>query len=219
MNVTYEDNKKIAYYNGYRFTRDEKTGYYLSSVRIDGKRRRLHVYVFMNETGYASSKRFHVHHIDGDKGNNEITNLALVEGHTHVQHHALKYMETHADEVREHVEKIRPLTKEWHGSEAGREWHKEHWKRMKDSLYVMRDYKCEYCGKSFQSTRAGAKFCCNAHKTAYRYHNKVDNEERVCIVCGKRFSVNKYLKKKTCSIECRSKYVRVKRAMEKAPQQ
>lgn len=218
MNVTYQDNKKIAYYNGYRFTRDERTGYYLSSVRIDGRRRRLHVYVFLNETGYVSSKRFHVHHIDGDKGNNDITNLALVEEHTHVTHHSREYAATHSDELRERVEKIQPLTKEWHGSEVGREWHRKQWQNTKDSLYVVRDFVCEYCGKPFQSTKVGSRFCCNAHKTAYRYHNKIDNEERICVVCGKRFSINRYSKTKTCSSDCKKKYVRVIRAIQKAPQ-
>lgn len=216
MKVVYQDDKKIAFYNGYRFTRDEHTGYYLSSVRIDGKRRRLHVYVFMTETGYKSSKRFHIHHIDGDKGNNEITNLALVDEHIHTAYHSRKYASAHAEELKQRAEENRPLAKEWHGTKEGHEWHREHWERTKDRLYTMRDYICEYCGKPFQSTKVGARFCCNSHKTAYRYHNRTDNEERICVVCGKRFTVNKYSKTVTCSNGCKGKYIRVKNAMKKA---
>lgn len=217
MNVTYQDGGKIAYYNGYRFTRDEKTGYYLSSVKIDGKRRRLHVYVFMTETGYASSMRFHVHHIDGDKGNNTIENLALVEGHTHVKHHSTEYAASHLEELREAANKIRPLAKEWHRTQEGREWHRKHYESTKQKLHIPVDYVCAYCGKTFQSTKVGARFCCNAHRTAYRYHNGVDNVERTCVICGKPFSVNKYIKTKTCSPECKSKYRRVLNALKKAP--
>ena len=53
MVVEYEQNNKIAYYNGERFTRDDHTGYYLSSRRVPetGKRIRLHKYVWLIEKG------------------------------------------------------------------------------------------------------------------------------------------------------------------------
>lgn len=38
-------------YNGYRFVKDKKTGYYLSTKKIDGKRERLHRYVYRCEVG------------------------------------------------------------------------------------------------------------------------------------------------------------------------
>ena len=61
---------------------------------------------------------------------------------------------------------------------------------------------CKLCGKEFESTKAGSKFCCNAHKTRYRKSLGLDNETRKCVVCGKKFSANKYQPTKTCSKEC-----------------
>ena len=44
MKITYKDG--YAYVDGYKFRKDSKTGYYLSSKKIDGRRPRLHVYVW-----------------------------------------------------------------------------------------------------------------------------------------------------------------------------
>ena len=40
MKVQYTKDKKTALYNGEKFTRDEETGYYLSTRDIGGKRKR-----------------------------------------------------------------------------------------------------------------------------------------------------------------------------------
>ena len=45
--VEYLENGDLALYNGYKFRKDKRTGYYLSSRIINGKRRRLHVYIYM----------------------------------------------------------------------------------------------------------------------------------------------------------------------------
>lgn len=47
MRVEYNTDKSKAYFNGFAFRRDLKTGYYLSSKKTDiGKRERLHCYVW-----------------------------------------------------------------------------------------------------------------------------------------------------------------------------
>lgn len=46
--VEYLENGDLALYNGYKFRKDKRTGYYLSSRIINGKRRRLHVYIYGN---------------------------------------------------------------------------------------------------------------------------------------------------------------------------
>ena len=43
MYIQYSADKKYAYFNGYKFTKDIKTDYYLSST-INGKRYRLHMF-------------------------------------------------------------------------------------------------------------------------------------------------------------------------------
>ena len=64
--------KKFQYFDRKRFTRDERTGYYLCSTQSpDGTRKRMHVYVWEYYNGPVQDN-YHVHHIDGDKSNNNI---------------------------------------------------------------------------------------------------------------------------------------------------
>lgn len=46
------------------------------------------------------------------------------------------------------------------------------------------------------------KFCSNNCKSAYRRKSGVDNEERICKICGEIFITNKYSKAKVCSKKC-----------------
>lgn len=209
MNVEYFDDGKIAYYNGHRFTRDERTGYYLSSHKIGERRIRLHIYVYQCERGRDIPEGWSIHHIDGNKNHNDINNLACIPQYYHASYHSKKYVEVHKEEMIQQMNEIRNKASKWHGSEEGREWHKQHYEKMKANLYQMHDFKCLFCGKEFQSTRVGSKFCCNAHKTRYRNSLGLDNETRKCIVCGKTFSVNKYQSTKTCSKECKKVLLRI----------
>lgn len=198
--VIYHDNYKRAEYGGYKFTRDDKTGYFLSTVKIGERRKRLHVYVYEHERGRSVPAGYQIHHIDENKNNNELSNLACIPEHGHLSYHSRKKAAEHPEEIERSLEAARAAAPAWHKSEPGREWHRQHYEKMKDALHVKHEYACKYCGKTFLSNRPG--FCCNAHKTAYRYHLGLDNEPRQCAVCGKWFIINKYLKTKTCSRKC-----------------
>lgn len=203
MKVEYHDDRNIAYFNELRFIRDKKTGYYLSSKKINGKRTRLHIYVWSFFNGEIP-KGYHIHHIDGDKSNNEISNLDIMSRHNHLSFHGEKYTKENYESVINNLnKKVIPKAKEWHKSEQGRKWHKEHYELMKSSLYKEKEFICENCGKKFIAIDNGInKFCSNACKTKARLKSGVDDEERGCEICGKTFITNKYRKKKTCSKEC-----------------
>ena len=64
---------KYIEYDGLKFCRDDKTGYYLNSTI----RKRLHRYVWEKERGEIP-EGYHIHHIDKNKANNDISNLALI---------------------------------------------------------------------------------------------------------------------------------------------
>lgn len=50
---------------------------------------------------------------------------------------------------------------------------KAHRQNAKDKRYINRNHVCEMCGKYFEPTRAGAKYCCNAcRQKAYRKRYK-----------------------------------------------
>lgn len=202
MKVEYSEDRKTAFFDGYKFRRDAKTGYYLATKpTYNGKRERLHVYVWRYFKGPVK-EGYHVHHKDENKDHNDIDNLTCIFGETHVKYHILKYSVNHREELAENLAKrARPKASEWHKSEAGRAWHRENafpvWK-MEETEHI-----CEYCGKKYMTRDTGHnKFCSNNCKAAARRKSGVDNETRKCVVCGKEFVTNKYSVQRTCSRRC-----------------
>lgn len=108
-------------------------------------------------------------------------------------------------QVREQLLEIQELAKEWHRSEEGTEWHKEH---AKNTFCVMPliTYNCQICGKKYESKRKNrTKFCSRACKVEDRRRRGVDDIIKTCPTCGKDFGTSKYLKVKYCSKECYGK--------------
>src|SRR3990167_7849199 len=62
---------------------------------------------------------------------------------------------------------------------------------------------CKGCGKEYKAFRAG--FCSNNCCQKFYYKTKKYHEERICILCGKKFSVRKIESTRTCSHSCAAK--------------
>lgn len=192
--------------DGIKFTRDERTGYYLGSKKIDGRRPRLHVYIWEKYNG-SIPKGFLIHHKDHNKNNNDISNLMLIPKGKHSEHHINEYIKEHFNEMINNLnENARPEATEWHKSEKGKEWHKRNYEKIKDKFHQKEKYTCEYCGKEFETLKGKNRFCSNNCKSAWRRKEGLDNETRMCIICGREFITNRYSKAKTCSAECRGKF-------------
>ena len=203
--VEYSADGKIAVYCGYKFRKDPKTGYFLCTKKTDAQRReRLHVFVWRTENGDVP-KGCHIHHIDGNKNNNEICNLACVNGKDHVSYHGKANAQQNRAKMSENLrENALPAAAQWHGSEVGRRWHSAHAKETMGNMKPI-DFECKQCGRIYKSLPLGGKqtYCSNKCKTKARRESGVDNEERICVVCGKTFFSNKYQKTKSCSKECK----------------
>ncbi len=205
MEVTYSQDRKIAYCDGFKFRLDSRTGYYLcTKSTYHGHRERLHVYIWRKEHGEIP-EGYHVHHVDGDKNNNRSDNLTCISGNEHSLHHMQDRVKNHREVFDRALEKARPKAAEWHKSEQGREWHRLQYKKTEERFHAERDFICLVCGKPFKSTKAGSKFCSNNCKATARRRSGVDNETRICAVCGNQFTTNKYSKARTCSRGCRNK--------------
>jgi hypothetical protein len=185
---------------GRKFYQDKKTGYWMSTDYGKGNpRMRAHQWVWINHHGMIP-KGLHIHHIDGDKSNNDISNLQILNVITHVY----KHMNTERrKKSAERCDKIRHLTKAWHSSEEGKAWHAYHALKCKFGKWEPREHECLVCKSKFQSTkRSRTKFCSNLCKSQFRRNNKTDHIEKICVSCGNLFQANKYSKVKNCSRKC-----------------
>lgn len=207
MEVTYADGWATAIFNGRTYRLDKRTGYYLASNGDGGKRKRLHIAVWESHNG-AVPKGHHIHHIDRDKTNNEIENLQCLTASENNRVHAALMTDERREQLRRNIiENVIPKSKEWHKSEEGRAWHREHGRRCWEGVEPS-EYICTNCGKRYESrnrySEGSNRFCSNACKSAYRRKSGVDDIEIVCSVCGKTFKANKYAKRTRCR-ECSRK--------------
>lgn len=200
MKVEYDEDMDVAYFDGLKFRRDKKTGYYLNSR----KHIRLHRYVWEYYNGKIPDG-YCIHHIDEDKSHNDIENLACISKSDHATLHSKERAEFDYDElIRNLNENARPKASEWHRSNEGREWHKTQWSKSLGKVQP-KEYICQNCGKTFYSKRYASKYCCNACASSARRKSGADNVIKICPICGKEFSSNKYAGVQCCSKSCANK--------------
>ena len=144
--------EKKQRFNGKSYWLDKSSGYYKNSGMIPHS---LHRQVWIYHHGPIPNNMT-IDHINRDKNNNQIENLRLAtysENCKNVSEESLK-------KKIENANKQRVLTKAWHSSPEGIEWHRKHGiEAYKKRTPEMK--KCAHCGKTFQTTayRESARFC------------------------------------------------------------
>lgn len=182
---------------------------YFKSHGWTGKPKYLHVAVYEHHNGPVDGRHV-VHHKDGNPLNNAPANLEAIPTGDHVRLHAAELAKDpeHVARQRELLARIRPLAAEWHRSDEGREWHRQHGRETWAAREPER-HTCEQCGANFETLkRGGVRFCSNRCKAAHRYASGVDNEQRECKWCGDAFTVNRYYKTLCCSNTCAQRHRR-----------
>lgn len=159
--------------------------YYLCGRYFQRKGVRLHRKVWEYHNGEIP-QGYDIHHIDGDRANNNLSNLALIDEHKHMSLH-MKEPER-IEKSKQSIVKAMEKAKEWHKSEAGLEWHRNHMTNVQEKMRnrPMQTFVCAYCGKEFQSNfvRSGNRYCCNNHRV---YHT-----------LGRRYEDSREAKSKQC---------------------
>lgn len=121
----------------------------------------LHREVYRNEIGpIPEGKKWHIHHINGDKDDNSPQNLALVSA----KEHAAEHMDdARRAQMRAWAAEIRPLSAAWHKSEEGREWHRAHAIAVAAARPTVATT-CTECGAEFlvKQSKRQAAVCGNA---------------------------------------------------------
>lgn len=184
--------------DGLVFRRDRRSGYYALITAI-----RLHRYVYITRKG-PIPKGHHVHHIDGDRGNNDPENLELLPPGVHASRHgnALKASVAGAEALRKRMDYARLYASEWHRSPAGKEWHSLQGKRNGE-VVKPQQYSCAECGTAFWTKPYGrVKFCSLACGQRYRIKSGSLDEARSCEACGGSYRIFRYAKNRTCSRSC-----------------
>lgn len=161
--------------DGYLFTEDRKTGYYLSTKPINGKRIRLHRYLWIKHNGEIP-EGYDIHHLDGDRKNNDIPNLTIMP---RVKHKAKHFRDAALDPKKL---ALWPTVRQ-KGSDSHKlpEMREKQSKRSKDQWEERKadgpkSYTCKECGDSFEShSTFEPMFCsrkCKARDFRRRFKEK-----------------------------------------------
>ena len=181
------------------FRKKADNGYWFNTHNRKGEIIYLHREKVRLNLGFTKEQMegLDVHHIDGNKDNNNIENLRLLTKKEHMSIHHPRKSSSHR-----HVCKKCGRT---YWSTVSRS--KDLCDRCDSSLAIggssMITIKkiCEYCGAEYETkgvNRNRSKFCSNKCKSAYRRASKVDDIERVCERCGSIYLINKYSSGKIC---------------------
>lgn len=193
-------NENTIVYNGMRFTKSGGRKYYRSTkAKYD-----LHRYIWIHNNGEIP-EGFHIHHKDGNVENNELSNLECINGRKHLSLHGKNLSEETKEKMRKNLAIQNPKAKEWHSSEEGKKWHKEHYEKTKDKLFVEIKLVCRCCGKEYTTTKHDSKFCSNNCRSKNRRNLGIDNVVKMCEYCGKEYISNKYQNIRFCSKSCSKK--------------
>ena len=200
---------KVVVFNGETYVRNPNSKYYFKHTTRNEERRhatQLHRAVWEFYNGPIPDG-YHIHHIDHDIDNNDISNLECISASEHLSMHGKENFKDaeYREKMLKNLEAIRSKAAEWHSSEEGLEWHRKHTEESLAKTWVKEERTCEECGKKFIGTKRG-RFC---SQKCYRHYIKresgmpVRDRNRTCRFCGKEFFASERGFQKYCSVECR----------------
>lgn len=193
---------------GIKFREEWPGGYYIHNFK--NYNMRMHRFVWEYYNGEIP-EGYDVHHIDGNKGNNDISNLQLLPSTMHRKLHNDALTEEEREWRRQNLNNnARPKAIEWHKSDASTEWHSEHMKQQHKNGNFIKELTCSYCGKIYlgkEFKSGGNTFCSNNCKAKFlrRKRSQDQSDVRKCIICGETFNCSPWSKRTTCSKVCTNK--------------
>jgi hypothetical protein len=133
-------------FNGVRFYRTPDRGYFA---------RRTPNIVYMHRVVYEAVNGpipdgWHVHHINGDKGDNRPENLAAMPAFNHLSLHANSSKWVGSEANKQQLREAAVKAKDWHKSEEGLAWHAEHGRRTWEGRKPVAAV-CTVCGADYET--------------------------------------------------------------------
>lgn len=198
--------KRTVTFNGETYVQ-QPNGYYFKYTTRNAERRhakQLHRAVWEFYNGPIPDG-YHIHHVDGNKDNNDISNLECISAKEHLSMHSKKLMQDpeRRQKNRQHLSKIQELAKEWHSSDEGMEWHRKHTAESIAKAWEKVERTCTVCGKKYIAT-ARSHYCsqlCERHAREARRGHIVRGKVRQCVRCGKTFEATNGIQS-YCSRDC-----------------
>lgn len=155
------DDKLVLFHKG-------STGHWCNSSTFEHEIF-LHREIFKQKTGLTEDdlKGMEVHHVDGNKDNNDITNLKLLSKSEHARHHLIstriktkKICEWCGEEYETYINKSRFCS-----SKCGYKWRYHNERKLQLDTRI-----CKNCGKEFTCNKyKPTKFCSLSCATKFRY--------------------------------------------------
>ena len=180
-NKGYEDpiklDSKNQFFEGYFYKVWAKDNYF---SRNDGKNRskdRLHRAVWSSAFGNIP-ENCHIHHKNGNKHDNRLCNLELMDAKEHLSLETKKRIAK--GDLNPPGDKALRKASEWHKSEEGKKWHKEHDKKRKGKPqnHIRVWKKCLWCNKKMHALvrKKNEQRFCHVNCQANHYRQRKRNE-------------------------------------------
>lgn len=146
---------------------------------------------------------WHVHHIDGDTGNNDLANLVALPPSDHALEHEPEYSEEFKAARAADLDRAQRAARAWHRSPEGRRVHSRIGARSWDSRSP-EIRTCVECGKEYENLahRESDRFCSRQCISRHNERTRRYYEDRNCVVCGTAFNVKKSKPQTVCSRHC-----------------
>lgn len=186
--------EKVVYFNGkkYRLHSTNKKYFWCTT----NSKNSLHRDIWMAYNGEIPLG-YHIHHIDGNRFNNDISNLECIDGKEHLRHHMKERAKNNLEWLNRWQKAGIEKAKNWHKSKDGIEWHRQNAIKNGFGTKTYGKVHCEFCYCTFEKSSFGARFCSNKCKSAQRRKNGSDKIIMVCDKCGEKSMISKYNKRKT----------------------
>lgn len=188
-----EDKKDYRTYFGKRFYKNSK-GYWHNPMPIHA-----HRWVWINHHG-AIPEKMDIHHIDGNKDNNEIENLEMISRSDHLKRH-WQEGRFDLDQRRKQLAEARTWLRTPEGRKTQSQNTKNSWEKRKLEPPQW-EIQCKGCGTNFKTRQKWAKWCNQACFRKWKWKNKISFVDKKCWICGNVFFNHKFSRVRTCGKEC-----------------
>ena len=155
--------------------------FYRCGAYFQNKGARLHRVVWEFHNG-PIPKGAHIHHLDADKSNNDPDNLECLSLLAHLGE---QHGKDSGERGKHALVAAREAAAQWHGSDAGKKWHSEHFERaIRPAMERRIAAVCEQCGAAYMVSAARVsqgRFCGNNCRARALRKRRAD-AKRACLL-------------------------------------